>query len=123
MAVPNGVDSDHFLPAEGPEADHSCVFWGRLDFGPNIQAIQWFCNRVWPAVRRQVSDATFTIIGFNPTDPIRGSLDARGSLCYRTCLISEMRSGDMRWLSYRSSAVAVSRTSCSRQRPWLGPSW
>ena len=78
VAVPNGVDSDHFLPAEGPEADHSCVFWGRLDFGPNIQAIQWFCNRVWPAVRRQVSDATFTIIGFNPTDPIRALAGREG---------------------------------------------
>ncbi len=71
VAVPNGVDSDHYLPAEGPEADHSCVFWGRLDFGPNIQAIQWFCKRVWPAVRRRVPDATFTIIGYNPTEPVR----------------------------------------------------
>ena len=78
VAVPNGVDSDHFLPAKGPEADHSCVFWGRLDFGPNIQAIQWFCNRVWPAVRRRVSDATFTIIGFNPTEPVRALAGREG---------------------------------------------
>lgn len=71
VAVPNGVDSDHFLPVDGPESDHSCVFWGRLDFGPNIQAIEWFCRWVWPSVRRRVSDATFTIIGFNPTDTVR----------------------------------------------------
>jgi glycosyltransferase involved in cell wall biosynthesis len=71
VVVPNGVDSDYFQPCSAREADRTCVFWGRLDFGPNIQAIQWFCNRVWPELRRRVSDATFTIFGFNPTDPVR----------------------------------------------------
>src|SRR5262249_32833301 len=50
---------------------HSCVFWGRLDFGPNIQALEWFCGRVWPDIRRQVPDARFTIYGFKATEPVR----------------------------------------------------
>jgi glycosyltransferase involved in cell wall biosynthesis len=70
VVVPNGVDSDYFQPRTVAEVDHSCVFWGRLDFGPNIQAIQWFCNRVWPALRRRAPDATFTIYGFKPTEPV-----------------------------------------------------
>jgi polysaccharide biosynthesis protein PslH len=69
--VSNGVDSDFFQPRAINECPRSCVFWGRLDFGPNVQAIQWFCRRVWPALRRQVPDATFTIFGFNPTEPVR----------------------------------------------------
>ncbi|CAN5894952.1 glycosyltransferase [soil metagenome] len=70
--VPNGIDLEHFRPIVGEvsELPRSCVFWGRLDFGPNIQALQWFCRRVWPAVRREVPDATFTIYGFRPTDPV-----------------------------------------------------
>ncbi len=71
VVFPNGVDSDFFHPYTVNETERSCVFWGRLDFEPNIQAIQWFCKRVWPALRRRVPDATFTIFGFNPTEPVR----------------------------------------------------
>ncbi|MEO7275687.1 MAG: glycosyltransferase family 4 protein [Vicinamibacterales bacterium] len=64
---PNGVDADHFAPIAGPApVPHTAVFWGRLDFEPNIQGLQWFCDRIWPAVRRAVPDARFTILGFKP---------------------------------------------------------
>jgi glycosyltransferase involved in cell wall biosynthesis len=68
--VPNGVDGDHFHAPDAEQWERSCVFWGRLDFGPNIQALEWFCQRVWPVVRRRVPDARFSIYGFNPTDRI-----------------------------------------------------
>ncbi|MEO8071442.1 MAG: glycosyltransferase family 4 protein, partial [Acidobacteriota bacterium] len=69
--LPNGVDGAYFAP--GPEAvePNTAVFWGRLDFGPNIQALQWFCVNVWPKVRQQVPTGRFTIIGFQPTPEIR----------------------------------------------------
>ncbi len=69
--LPNGVDADHFAPRQRPEAPYSCVFWGRLDFGPNIQALEWFCDRVWPEVRRTCPNATFTIYGFQPAPTVR----------------------------------------------------
>jgi len=69
--LPSGVDGDFFDPIEIEEVPRSAVFWGRLDFGPNIQALQWFCREIWPAVRRQTPNARFTIIGFNPSDPVR----------------------------------------------------
>jgi glycosyltransferase involved in cell wall biosynthesis len=47
------------------------VFWGRLDFGPNIQGLEWFCRQVWPLVRQQRPDAQFTIIGFDPGLEVR----------------------------------------------------
>jgi polysaccharide biosynthesis protein PslH len=69
--LPNGVDADYYRAADEPEIPNSAVFWGRLDFGPNVEALNWFCRRVWPAVRRAVPDARFTIIGFQPTEEIR----------------------------------------------------
>jgi glycosyltransferase involved in cell wall biosynthesis len=69
--LPNGVDSDYYHPGDEPRQPNSCVFWGRLDFGPNIQALQWFCGKVWPALRRETPDARLTIFGFQPTDPVR----------------------------------------------------
>ena len=65
--LPNGTDTDHYHPFEVPQVPQSAVFWGRLDFGPNIQALEWFCHRVWPLVRSRIPDGRFTIIGFNPS--------------------------------------------------------
>jgi glycosyltransferase involved in cell wall biosynthesis len=65
--LPNGVDADYFVPEAGEhEIERSAIFWGRLDFGPNVQALEWFCGRVWPLVRATVPDARFTILGFCP---------------------------------------------------------
>ena len=76
--IPNGVDGNHYQPVAAPQLPQSCTFWGRLDFGPNIQALEWFCRRVWPLVRRSVPMARFTIYGFNPTSPIRALADKDG---------------------------------------------
>lgn len=69
--LPNGVDSTTFAPGRETPAPNSSVFWGRLDFGPNIQALDWFCRKVWPIVRAENPQATFTIIGFEPTDAVK----------------------------------------------------
>lgn len=76
--IPNGVDGEHYRPMEQPQGERSCVFWGRLDFGPNIQALQWFCKRIWPKVRQQAPDARFTIYGFCLTEPVRALADQEG---------------------------------------------
>jgi glycosyltransferase involved in cell wall biosynthesis len=76
--VPNGVDGNFFRPGDREPAPRSAVFWGRLDFEPNIQGIQWFCDRIWPDVRRQVPDATLTIVGFHATDPVKKAAAAPG---------------------------------------------
>jgi glycosyltransferase involved in cell wall biosynthesis len=76
--IPNGVDGDRYRPVEAIQADRSCTFWGRLDFGPNIQALKWFCGGVWPLVRRQAADARFTIYGFNPTPDVQALVGRDG---------------------------------------------
>ncbi len=69
--VPNGVDAEHFRSVDAPQREQSCTFWGRLDFGPNVQALEWFCAKVWPRVRAAHPDATFTVYGFAPTPEVR----------------------------------------------------
>jgi polysaccharide biosynthesis protein PslH len=68
--IPNGVDAEHYTPGTEPQTPNSCVFWGRLDFGPNIQALEWFCQKVWPQVRQRVPDAQFQVFGFQPTPEV-----------------------------------------------------
>lgn len=64
--IPNGVDTDYFAPLDVKTIPNSCVFWGRLDFEPNIQALQWFCQKVWPQLQLMTPGARFRIFGFAP---------------------------------------------------------
>lgn len=68
--IPNGVDAEQFRPEPTELLPNSCVFWGRLDFGPNVQALEWFVKKVWPRVRVKVPAARFRIFGFQPTAPV-----------------------------------------------------
>ena len=69
--TPNGVDTDFYCPQATEETNRSCVFWGRLDFGPNLDAIAWFGKHVWSKLQPQFPDATFTVFGFKPGAAIR----------------------------------------------------
>lgn len=76
--LPNGVDAEHYAPGEETPIPDSCVFWGRLDFGPNIQAIEWFLRRVWPRVRQSRPTARFDVFGFQPTPEVLALCRADG---------------------------------------------
>jgi glycosyltransferase involved in cell wall biosynthesis len=77
-ALYSGVDSDYYCPGDEEELKQSCVFWGRLDFDPNIQALQWFCRNVWPLLRQQEQAARFRILGFQPGPEVRELSDGDG---------------------------------------------
>lgn len=68
--LPNGVDTVYYKRVARAQTAKSCVFWGRLDFEPNIQALEWFCKDIWPSVLRREPQARFQIYGFNPTQLI-----------------------------------------------------
>ncbi|CAN5601618.1 hypothetical protein BH11PLA2_BH11PLA2_20620 [soil metagenome] len=68
--LPNGVDADHYCPGPELPTPNSCSFWGRLDFGPNVQALEWFIHRVWPLVQQRVPQARFDVFGFQPTPAV-----------------------------------------------------
>jgi glycosyltransferase involved in cell wall biosynthesis len=76
--LPNGVDADYYQPSAEPEVPRSLVFWGRLDFGTNVEALDWFGRKVWPALREEAPDAQFTIIGFDPTDAVKRLAESPG---------------------------------------------
>ena len=76
--IPNGVDFEHFSPVDVEMRPHTTVFWGRLDFTPNEQAIEYFLRRVWPLVREVRADARLIVMGYSPSDRVRTLAEAEG---------------------------------------------
>jgi len=85
--VPNGVDTEAYRPAEhdrqhdrqhhrrddGRDAlePQLCVFTGKMDFRPNVDAMTWFCTRVWPHVLADTPEARLAIVGRDPLPRVR----------------------------------------------------
>jgi len=78
VCVPNGVDTDYFQPVDLPPTPRSAVFWGRMDFEPNVDAACWFAKEVWPRVRAAAPDAVFRVVGKNPTARVQRLTDLPG---------------------------------------------
>ncbi len=70
--VRNGVDLDYFQPMPASEPENGCVFVGALDYRPNVDAACWFCQEVWPGIRKGRPDARFRLVGRQPTKTVQG---------------------------------------------------
>lgn len=71
----NGVDSDFFNPDTpfpnpyGP--GETLVFTGAMDYLPNVQAVVWFAERVFGAIRQKIPTARLAIVGSRPDKAVR----------------------------------------------------
>jgi sugar transferase (PEP-CTERM/EpsH1 system associated) len=68
-AVTNGVDLDYYQPQADCGAE-SCAFVGALDYRPNVDAINWFADEIWPRLREQRPEARFLMIGRRPVQTV-----------------------------------------------------
>ncbi len=79
FAVENGVDTGYFTPDDlskdpssmrGDADAKQVVFTGAMDYFPNVDAVCHFAREIWPTIRREVPDASFTIVGSHPSDAV-----------------------------------------------------
>jgi glycosyltransferase involved in cell wall biosynthesis len=65
--VPTGVDLSEYRPdPSAPEPGQLVTFVGAMDWEPNVDGVEYFCNEIWPAIRAEVPEARFRIVGRNP---------------------------------------------------------
>ncbi len=85
VTIGNGVDVAAFDPAkpwirpdwgEGP----ALVFTGAMDYQPNIDAVLWFADVVFPSVRALHGEAQFAIVGSNPVSAVKALVRRPGVL-------------------------------------------
>src|SRR6185295_3760893 len=71
--IPNGVDVQYFgaqeLDCSSPRT--SLVFAGSMDYSANVDAVVWFVNHIWPALRQEHPALSFAIVGRDPTTEVR----------------------------------------------------
>ncbi|KAB2320139.1 TIGR03087 family PEP-CTERM/XrtA system glycosyltransferase [Betaproteobacteria bacterium SCN1] len=107
-AFENGVDAEYFSP-ERPYPDpypagiRGIAFTGAMDYWPNVDAVSWFAERIFPAVREAVPAAQFTIVGSRPAEAVlrlarqpgvvvTGSVpDVRPYLAHAACAVAPLR--------------------------------
>ncbi len=77
--IPNGIDLTEFTP-EGSEKEQpdTLVFTGTMDFRPNVDAVSWFVNEVWPRILAQKPNAQFFIVGRRPTPAVANLKNSPG---------------------------------------------
>jgi sugar transferase (PEP-CTERM/EpsH1 system associated) len=74
--IANGVDLEHFapgldLPQPFAPSGADLVFTGRMDYRPNIDAVQWFARGVLPQLQTARPAARFWIVGAAPAPEVR----------------------------------------------------
>jgi len=72
----NGVDTDYFSPDQADASPYAAgeralVFTGAMDYWPNVDAVQWFCDSVFPALRERSPDLRFYIVGSRPSPAVQ----------------------------------------------------
>lgn len=82
-ALGNGIDCAVFSPAlvrPAPELAESAgphlLFTGQMDYPPNVAAVVKFARRIMPAIRENIPEARFHIVGRKPS-PAVAALDGR----------------------------------------------
>jgi glycosyltransferase involved in cell wall biosynthesis len=65
--VPTGVDTQKYAVAPPATANPPrIVFTGSMDWEPNLDAVAYFCQDIFPRVRSEFPSALFQIVGRNP---------------------------------------------------------
>lgn len=68
VCVPNGVDCDYFYPNEDVAREpKTLVFAGGLTWYPNQHAMNFFIDKVWSPLKKEVPGIKMNLVGRNPT--------------------------------------------------------
>ena len=107
-AFENGVDAEYFSPDRDyanpyVQPDQNIVFTGAMDYWPNVDAVTWFAEHIFPRVREVIPGAQFTIVGSRPSEAVLalachpgvvvtgGVPDVRPYLAHAACAVAPLR--------------------------------
>jgi polysaccharide biosynthesis protein PslH len=72
IVVPNGVDLEYFQPVRGllagavPTVPKCLLFVGNYAYEPNVDAVRYFLDEIWPLIKAARSETEFVAAGTYP---------------------------------------------------------
>ena len=73
----NIIVVNNYVELPSPDAvchqlnDNNIIFLGKMNYEPNIVAVQYFAKHIFPKLKARFSNLTFTIVGANPTNVVK----------------------------------------------------
>src|SRR5262249_28121977 len=76
LTITNGVDTEFFSAKQGWEFSEKLVFCGVMNYGPNEDAVIYFCDEIFPLILQRCPNAEFWAVGKDPSPRVQ-SLSGR----------------------------------------------
>ncbi|MCK5160615.1 MAG: glycosyltransferase [Candidatus Aureabacteria bacterium] len=65
--ISNGVDINFYKPQQIEPQPNNLVFTGGMDWFPNEDAVLYFCDKVYPLIKKEIRNICLYIVGSNPS--------------------------------------------------------
>src|SRR6267154_3128069 len=72
--IPNGVDLEYYDSAQEQDKGNEILSIASLDWFPNVDAIEYFAEKILPLVRSQKPDSVLRVVGRRPPDALKERL-------------------------------------------------
>lgn len=104
----NGVDAEYYDPCLKSVSPYEpsaqvLAFTGAMDYWPNVDAVRWFTNHIFPQLRARYPKLEFYIVGRNPVRDVETLSRIEGVIV--TGKVDDVRP----YLKYASAVVAPLR--------------
>jgi sugar transferase (PEP-CTERM/EpsH1 system associated) len=70
IIIPNGVKEELLTRKNNFKEEKWIVFLGKMNYSPNVDAVIYFANEIFPLIIKNRNDVRFIIVGSNPTKEI-----------------------------------------------------
>jgi glycosyltransferase involved in cell wall biosynthesis len=64
--IPNGVDIEHFIPADHEPDQPVLLFTGNFSYPPNVDGALWLAQDIFSLVQQRIPQARLMLVGNNP---------------------------------------------------------
>lgn len=68
--VPNGVDFGQFVYRNEPKM-YDLLFTGNMGYAPNVDAAEYLCREIFPALKKEFPDLTLVLCGASPHTKVK----------------------------------------------------